>query len=112
MSLGKKLSSFSKAFLRLDFNRMLKPENLVANIPYFLFLVLLAMIYISNTHSVEGTFKQIDKTKTELKEVRWNYMSIKSDLMFKSKQTEVGKAVEHLGLKEITDPPNKIEVKE
>lgn len=108
MKVGKKLSSLSKAFLRLDFNHMLKPENLVANVPYFLFLVLVAMAYISNTHSVESTFKMIDKTKTELKEVRWNYMSMKSDLMYKCKQTEVAKAVESFGLKEITAPPKKI----
>jgi len=110
MSLSKKLSSLSKEFLRMDFNKMLKPENLVANMPFFLFLALLAMIYIGNTHSVEKIFKQIDKTKNELKEIRWNYMSAKSDLMFKSKQTEVAKAVETLGLREITDPPKKIVV--
>lgn len=112
MSVSNKLSSIGKAFLRIDFNKMLKPENLVANMPYFLFLVLLAMIYISNTHSVEATFKQIDKVKNELKEIRWNYMSAKSDLMYKSKQTEVAKAVEPLGLKEITHPPKKIMLNE
>src|SRR5688500_8003551 len=112
MSIRKNISSLSKAFLRLDFNEMLKPENLIANMPYFLFLVLLAMAYISNTHSVESTFKMIDKTKTELKEVRWNYMSMKSELMYKCKQTEVAKAIEPLGLKEIIAPPKKIIVEE
>ncbi len=112
MSLGKKFSSISKAFLRLDFNEMMKPEKLRSNLPYFLFLVLLAMIYISNTHSVESTFKLIDKMKVELKEVRWNYMSAKSDLMYRCKQTEVAKAVEPMGLKEITAPPKKILIEE
>ena len=108
MQIVKKISLLGKEFLGLDFNKMLKPENLVANAPYFLFLVLLAMIYIGNIHSVEGTFKQIDKTKNELKEIRWNYMSAKSDLMYKSEQSEVAKAVEMIGLKEITEPPKKI----
>src|ERR1051325_1956535 len=100
MHIVKKISLLGKEFLGLDFNKMLKPENLIENSPYFLFLVLLAMVYIGNIHSVEGTFKQIDKTKNELKEIRWNYMSAKSDLMYKSKQSEVAKAVEAIGLKE------------
>ena len=50
--------------------------------------------------------------KTELKEVRWNFMATKSDLMYKSKQTEVAKAVEGMGLKEITSPPKKIVIEE
>ncbi len=104
----KYITSFAQAFFKLDFNNMLKPENLVKNIPYFLFLVFLAMLYIGNTHSVEGTVRKIDRMKTELKEARWNYMSAKSELMYKSKQTEVAKAVEHIGLKELTHPPQKI----
>ena len=95
-------------FSKMDFNAMLKPENLVKNIPFFLFLVLLTMIYIGNTHSVESTIRRIDKMKSEVKEARWNYMSAKSDLMYKSKQTEVAKAVEEMGLKEMIDPPKKI----
>src|SRR5947207_10983563 len=110
MSIGKQLSLLSKDFLHVDFNKLLRTENLVANLPYFLFLVFLAMIYIGNTHTVEGIFKQIDKTKTELKEIRWHCMSAKSDLMYKSKQTEVAKAVETFGLKEIVSPPKKIEM--
>ena len=112
MKLNGKISSFTKAFLRMDFNSMLTVENFVKNLPFFFFLVVLTMLYISNTHTVEGTFKQIDKSKAELKEVRWNYMSTKSDLMYKSKQTEVAKAVEGMGLKEITVPPKKIEIEE
>lgn len=94
----------------MDFNSMMTVENFVSNLPFFLFLVVLAMVYISNTHTVEGTIRNIDKMKTELKEVRWNYMATKSDLMYKSKQTEVAKAVEGIGLKEITNPPKKIVV--
>ncbi len=112
MKLKSGFSEIGKKILRLDFNSMLTMENFIANMPYFLFLVVLAMIYISNTHTVEGTTRSIDKMKTELKEVRWNYMAIKSDLMYKSKQTEVASAVEEMGLKEITSPPKKIVIEE
>lgn len=112
MSLGKKVQPFFKSLVKMDFNAMLTVENFIANFPYFIFLVVLAMIYISNTHTVESTIRSIDKTKVELKEVRWNFMATKSDLMYKSKQTEVAKAVEEMGLKEITSPPKKIVIGE
>ncbi|MDZ4847505.1 MAG: FtsL-like putative cell division protein [Chitinophagales bacterium] len=112
MKLKSGFTEIGKKILRMDFNSMLTMESMVANMPYFLFLVVLAMVYISNTHTVEGTIRSIDKMKTELKEVRWNFMATKSDLMYKSKQTEVAKAVEEMGLKEITSPPIKIEIVE
>ncbi len=112
MSIKARLAALQKSFVKLDFNEMLSVENLITNLPYFLFLVVLAMIYISNTHSVESTVRKIDKIKAELKEVRWNYMSAKSELMYKSKQTEVAKAVESIGLQELVDPPKKIVIEE
>ncbi|MDX2002660.1 MAG: FtsL-like putative cell division protein [Chitinophagales bacterium] len=90
----------------------LNPENLFANLPFVLFLAALAVVYIYNTHSMETTLRDIDKTKQELKEYRWRYMSGKSKLMFNSKQTEIATSVQPLGLKELTTPPKKIEVKE
>ncbi|GIV34257.1 MAG: hypothetical protein KatS3mg031_1792 [Chitinophagales bacterium] len=110
MHIREKLNVLRKKFLRLDFNAMLSLENIASNLPYFLFLVFLAMLYISNTHSVENTIRNIDRMKAEVKEIRWNYISAKAELMFKSKQTEVARAVEPLGLKELVNPPKKIVV--
>ena len=39
-------------------------------------------------------------------------MTAKSELMYKSKQSEVAKMVEEMGLKELTAPPYKIVVKQ
>jgi len=38
----------------------------------------------------------------------WEYKSLKADLMFKSKMTEVAKKVDTLGLKELIEPPKKL----
>lgn len=92
----------------IDLTSILSTENIFANTPYIFLLFLLAIIYIGNTHLVEKTVRQINKMNVELKEVRWQYMSSKADLMFKSKQTEVAKSVEALGLKELRNPPQKI----
>jgi hypothetical protein len=56
--------------------------------------------------------RNIDKIKKEMKENRAEFISVKSEMMFRSKQSEVAKAVEPLQLKEATDPPRKIIVSE
>ena len=45
-----------------------------------------------------------------VKELRTQYISSKSDLMFVSKQSEIAKRVEKLGLKEPVVAPMKIEI--
>lgn len=81
---------------------------IVRNIPFFLFLSLLAVVYIYNGHYAEKTIKNINRTARELKELQYEYKTVKSELMFKSKQSEVVKAVEPLGLKVLLQPPVKI----
>jgi len=87
-------------------------QKLVHHMPFMLFGFALTVFYIHNTHTTEGTIRKIDKMKNEMKEVRWEYMSEKSDLMYKSKQTEIADAVDYMGLKEITEPPKKIVISE
>ena len=81
---------------------------IVKNMPFFLFLSLLAVIYIYNGHYAEKKIKDINKTARELKELQYEYKTVKSELMFQSKQSEIVKAVEPLGLKELTQPPMRI----
>lgn len=80
----------------------------LANIRYLLFLAFLALIYIANTHYADRSMMAINQLQKELKELRWQYMTSKSQLMYKSKQTEVAKLVESLGLQEVQQPPSKI----
>jgi hypothetical protein len=80
----------------------------VKNIPYLIFLGIIAILYIANTFYAEKTFKEIEKTKTELKELRYQYITSRSTLMFESKQVEIAKRAEALGLKMTVIPPYKI----
>lgn len=90
---------------KLDWKRLLNYQWIVRNIPYFLFLSVLAVLYIYNGHYSDNTVKDINKTSKELKELQYEYKSMKSEVMFRSKQSELAKAVEPLGLKELTRPP-------
>lgn len=75
------------------------------NIPYFLFLAGLAVIYIYNGHYAVKTMRSIKDVSRELKELNHEYKTLKSEVMFRSKQSEIAKEVDTFGLKELIVPP-------
>jgi hypothetical protein len=90
---------------RTGVRRLLNYQWMVKNIPFFLFLSVLAVIYIYNGHYADKIVRNISKTSAELKELQYEYKTLKSEVMFRSKQSELAKAVESFGLKELTMPP-------
>src|SRR5687768_2649039 len=78
---------------------------IVKNVPFFLFLSILAVIYIYNGHYADKTIRSINKVNRELKELQYEYKTLKSEVMFRSKQSELAKTVEPIGLKELVAPP-------
>lgn len=101
--LAKGLSSvFSGTFLTNEKN--------LKHLPYILYLGLMAIFYIANGYYADDKVREENRTNNQLKELRSEYISVKSDLMFASKQSEVAKSAEALGLKEPVVPPTKIEV--
>lgn len=78
---------------------------MVRNLPFFLFLSVLAVLYIYNGHYADKTLRNINKANKELKELQYEYKTLKGEVMFRSKQSELAKAVEPFGLKELTVPP-------
>ena len=80
----------------------------IQQLPFVFFLTLIAILYISNTYYAEKTVRRINNVTNELKELRSEYITTKSDLMFISKQSEVAKAALIYGIKESVVPPKKI----
>ncbi|MDX1935725.1 MAG: FtsL-like putative cell division protein [Flavihumibacter sp.] len=89
----------------LEIKKLFTYQWIVKNVPFFLFLSVLAVLYIYNGHYSDKTIKDINKTSRELKERQYEYKSLKSEVMFRSKQSEMAKAVEPLGLKELVTVP-------
>lgn len=85
-------------------------EFLLSNIRYVLFVFCLGVFYIANMRYAEKNMRQINLLQKELKELRWQYMTSKSELMYQSNQTQVAKLVDSLGLEELTEPPKKIQI--
>ncbi len=101
--LAKGLSSvFSGTFLTNEKN--------LNHLPFILFLTLVAIFYIANGYYADDKIREFNKITNQLKELRSEYISTESELMFASKQSEVAKSVLPLGLKEPVAPPIKIKV--
>ena len=79
-------------------------------LPVILYLMVVALFYIGNTHYAEKTIRKIDKIKIETEDLRADYTTLKSDYMEASKQSEVGRKVAPAGLVESSSPPYQIEV--
>ena len=94
-----------KTLKTLGFKRWLNYQSVVKQVPFFLFLALLAVIYIYNGHWADRIIRDINQTAKDVKELQYEYKNVKSEVMFRSKQSELIKAVEPLGLKELTTAP-------
>jgi hypothetical protein len=84
---------------------ILRYQWMIRNLPFFLFLAFLAVLYIYNGHYADRVVRDVGNTGRELKELQYEYKSLKSEVMFRSKQSELAKAVEPFGLKELSSPP-------
>ncbi len=102
----RKLIRFMGVFGIFDRNQV------VHAMPFILFVTVLIMFYIGNSYYAESTIRKIDKIKIELKERRAEFISTRSDVMFRSKPSEVAKAVEYMQIKESLEPPKRIVVED
>ena len=105
MSEEKEIKEQPATSQKLDWKKLVSHKWVVRNIPFFLFLSLLAVLYIYNGHYTDKLVLKISTTEKQIKELEYEYKTIKSDVIFRSKASELIKAVEPLGLKELTQPP-------
>jgi hypothetical protein len=83
-----------------DWKKWLNYQSIVKQVPFLLFLTVLAVLYIFNGHYADNTIRAINKTAKEVQELKYEYISLKGELMLHSKPSELVKAVEVTGLKE------------
>jgi cell division protein FtsL len=113
--MGRQANSMDEATQHTETKKSRAPKNnwlrlmstrwIMKNMIFFLFLAALAVIYIYNGHYADNIVREINHTNRELKELQYEYKTLKSEVMFRSKQSELAKAVAPFGLKELTAPP-------
>jgi cell division protein FtsL len=83
-------------------------KGIVNNIKFFAYCVVLILLYIAVVHSNENMLRNISKTSKLLKETSWQYKDEKSKLMFLTKESELAKKANQLGLQLNVEVPSKI----
>jgi hypothetical protein len=81
---------------------------IVKNIPFYFFISAIAIVYIANGHYADKTMRKINETEKNLKEMEYEFKTVKQQVIFRSKESELAKAVEPLGLKPLVIPPLRI----
>ena len=79
-------------------------------LPKLLFVMLLTLLYIGNTHYGNRMNRNIQRLKQQTEDLRADYTTLKSDYMEASKQSEVARKVAAIGLVESSSPPFRIAI--
>jgi cell division protein FtsL len=91
---------------------ILTRENVVKQLPFLIYVVLMAVLYIANSYNAEKAIIESTRTKKLNEEYRYSYISTHSKLMNVSRQSELAHKLAPTGLKELKTPPHKIILKE
>lgn len=81
---------------------------IIKNIPFFLFLAVLTVMYIANGHKSDSTIRKINSTTSQLKDLQFEYKTLKSEVMYKSQEIQIVKAAEPLGLHISNEMPKRL----
>lgn len=101
---GKKNAAFRAVGDFFNYSWILK------NISFFLFMAALAVVYIANGHMSDNRIRKINDTARKLKDLQYEYKTLKSEMMFKSRESEMVKAAAPLGLVMDTVSPARIKL--
>lgn len=102
----------ARTFAGLLNGNFLTREDVIKHLPFLFFMAFLMIVYIGYGYYVEKTVKELYRVEAELKELKSEYITTKSELMYRSKQSQVAELTSELGIFEATAPPKKIVVEE
>lgn len=92
--------------------RFLLHEDAAKNWVFILFLLVLAIIMIANTHSYEKKVFRIAQLNNEVKELRSEFVDRRSELMKLKMESTVAEKMQGKGIYPSSIPPKKIKVVE
>ena len=108
----KETSKVSRSLANIFSGNLLSKDNVVSFLPFIFFMTFMGILYIANGYYAENAVRDLHKTGNDVKELRSEYITIKSDLNYKSKQSQVAQATASIKVHESTIPPTKIVVNE
>ncbi|MFT5969519.1 MAG: hypothetical protein ACI8ZO_000007 [Flavobacteriales bacterium] len=105
---SEKKKSFS--IVRMLLGSFLVDTKSFKQLPFVLFLAILAIISIACSHCADRKVIEIAQKNTELRKVRSAYITTKRELMRKSKQSVVEEQAGEMGIYFSQEPPTILEI--
>ncbi|GEO23767.1 FtsL-like putative cell division protein [Cyclobacterium qasimii] len=93
---------------KLDISALIGESVPVKFVLPLLYASFLAMVYIWSNYKAENTIRKIDRIQQEVEDLRADVTTLEAEYMYASKQSEVAKKIQPLGIVEIEEPPQKI----
>jgi cell division protein FtsL len=80
----------------------------VSMVPKALFVALLMLVYIFNSHQGDRMARQIASLQSEVEDLRTDFTTLQSEWMTETRRSRLIEKAKALGLVESTEPPFKI----
>jgi hypothetical protein len=85
-------------------------ELILQNLPFVVFIGFLAVVYIANAHNAEKRIREVYQYQKEVKDLRREYHSLRADIAFNSRRTELARQLKDKGIGQSIQRQKKIKV--
>ncbi len=93
-----RLEAFKERFDSISY------KGVVLNVPFMIFLALLALAYISNSNNGVALSREIEKKNKELEEVRWKFKDAEANLIFNLSEKQISERALKMGINPLDKP--------
>jgi hypothetical protein len=107
-----KKRGLAKGLSNLLSGNFLTRKYVQKNLPFIFFLVFVMICYIGYGYFAEKNAKDLVRSEQKLKEAKAANLSVNARLEKLKQQSSVASSIRDLGLKESTEPPNVIRLKD
>ncbi len=105
---GEQKSIFRRIENFLNLNNVFEDGLPIMYVPHVLFVTIIGVLYVGNTHYAETAQRKINKVEVEVEDLRADFTTLKADYMYARLQSEVAKRLKKNGIEESENPPTKI----
>lgn len=88
-----------------EFSFFIEKERIRKLLPHIVTGLFISLFYIFNAHRGQRLMREADTLRREIKELRAEYISLKSEQEYRSKLSQVAEKLEDYGLQELRTPP-------